>query len=214
MARYHVAPTKTNLLKVRRDQSFAHEGHRLLEQKRDILVAELLAVAAKASAAEKDVDDALQVAYATLDAAMMRMGRVRINGAAQAVNVFTEIELHQRHVIGVHLPVIAVTPAVPMATYSLTETSIWLDEAVAAFRHVMKLLGPMTELKTTLLRLAAEVKKTVRRVNALEQIYLPDYADTIKYINDALEEQSREAFFVLKMIKTRLEQRRLQKSSR
>ncbi|MEI8012111.1 MAG: V-type ATP synthase subunit D [Candidatus Omnitrophota bacterium] len=207
MARYHVAPTKTNLLKVRRDQSFALEGHRLLEQKRDILVAELMAVAVRAAAAEKNLDDALRAAYEALGESVMRLGRVKVKAAAQAVNLSAGIAVRQRDVIGVHLPVIEETSAAAGVSYGLLETGIWIDEAAAAFQRVVKLLGPMAEIKITLLRLAAEVRKTVRRVNALEQIYLPDYADTMKYINDVLEEQSREAFFVLKMIKTRFQHR-------
>jgi len=57
-------------------------------------------------------------------------------------------------------------------------------------------------------RLAREIQKTIRRVNALEKIFIPDYQETLKYIQDSLEESDREAFFVLKLIKGRLEARR------
>ena len=39
-----IAPTKTNLLKMRQELSFARLGHELLDQKRNILVLELLAL--------------------------------------------------------------------------------------------------------------------------------------------------------------------------
>jgi prepilin signal peptidase PulO-like enzyme (type II secretory pathway) len=42
MARYQIPPTKTNLIKTRRTLSFAREGYELLDQKRQILVAELM----------------------------------------------------------------------------------------------------------------------------------------------------------------------------
>jgi len=40
MARYKVVPTKTNLMKLRRDRAFTQEGYELLEQKRRIRIAE------------------------------------------------------------------------------------------------------------------------------------------------------------------------------
>ena len=58
------------------------------------------------------------------------------------------------------------------------------------------------------MNLTLEVKKTIRRVNALEKIALPDFQETIKYIQDALEENERETFFTLKLVKNRLQKKR------
>ena len=58
------------------------------------------------------------------------------------------------------------------------------------------------------MRLSREVGKTIRRVNALEKIFIPDYDETLKYIEMALEESEREAFFVLKLVKDRLSRRK------
>jgi len=60
----------------------------------------------------------------------------------------------------------------------------------------------------SLARLAREVNKTIRRVNALEKIALPDLEETLKYITDALQEMERETFFTMKLIKNRLAERR------
>ncbi|NTV29971.1 MAG: V-type ATP synthase subunit D [Candidatus Omnitrophica bacterium] len=204
MARYNVAPTKTTLFQVKRDQAFALEGHHLLEQKRDILVAELMGLADKASGVQQEVDRAASEAYTALENAVVRMGRDRVNAAAQAVNLSAELTMRRREVVGVHLPAVEVNFIAPQPYYSLLGTSLRVDEAAFTFQRVLQLLAQLAELKISVLRLSAEVKKTARRVNALEQIYLPDYAATIKYINDVLEEHDREAFFVLKLIKTRL----------
>ena len=50
-------------------------------------------------------------------------------------------------------------------------------------------------------------KEFEERVNALEKVFIPDYEDTMKYVEDSLEEADREAFFILKLIKDRLEAR-------
>ena len=204
MARYKIAPTKTNLFKTKREQEFAKEGHQLLEQKRDILVGELMAMINKALKAQKDVDEALREAYSALQQAVVRMGREKVKAASKAVSLRAKINAGKREVIGVRLPVIDVAFEDNPPYYSLRETSPWLDESVHLFKNVLKLLGSMAQLKISVFRIAEEVRKTSRRVNALEKIYLPDYEETIKYIDNVLDEQSREAFFVLKLIKSRL----------
>jgi V/A-type H+-transporting ATPase subunit D len=62
----------------------------------------------------------------------------------------------------------------------------------------------MAEIRTMAWRLAREVRKTQRRVNALEKIVIPDILDTRYFIEGVLEEREREAFFVLKVRKGRL----------
>ena len=63
MARYEVAPTRTNLLNLRQDLDLAGQGYELLEQKREILVVELKGLTARAVEAQKKVDEELAKAY-------------------------------------------------------------------------------------------------------------------------------------------------------
>jgi V/A-type H+-transporting ATPase subunit D len=50
-------------------------------------------------------------------------------------------------------------------------------------------------------RLAREVRKTQRRVNALEKIVIPAAKETRVYIESALEERDRDSFFTSKLLK-------------
>ena len=208
MARYGIAPTKTNLLRLRRDYQFAHEGHGLLEQKREILVAELMGIMDRAKEFQRRVDEALALAYASLRRAVVRMGRRAATSAAHAVDTTTEVLVRGRRIMGVTVPVITTEIVDRPPHYSLGDTSFWLDESLANFRDVLHLLGKYAETSVAVARLTAEVKKTIRRVNALDKIALPDFRESIKYISDVLEEGEREAFYVLKLIKNRLEARR------
>jgi V/A-type H+-transporting ATPase subunit D len=92
--------------------------------------------------------------------------------------------------------------------YGPRATSVWTDEAVGRFKNAITAIGRLAESRISLVRLAREIQKTIRRVNALEKIFIPDYKETIKYIEDSLEEGEREAFFILKLVKGRLEARR------
>jgi V/A-type H+-transporting ATPase subunit D len=59
-------------------------------------------------------------------------------------------------------------------------------------------------LVTTVWRLAGELRKTQRRVNALQHIFIPAYEATVAFIISSLEEREREETFRLKWLKNKL----------
>ncbi len=110
--------------------------------------------------------------------------------------------------MGVSIPKVRVDFDDKSPYVAAVESSIWLSEANVRFREVLKLIGTLAEARISLMRLSREVAKTIRRVNALEKVFIPDYEETLKYINMALEEMDREAFFINKMIKSHLQKRK------
>jgi len=208
MARYGMAPTKTNLMKVKRDLGFAREGWELLDQKRKILIVELMGLIDRAVEAQEEVEAKLGEAFEALDQAILRMGRREVNMIALGMNIESDISFSERRVMGVSLPSVKVRFDDRSPYFAASESSIWIDEAIKNFREVLRLLGTLAEARISLMRLSREVGKTIRRVNALEKIFIPDYDETLKYIEMALEESEREAFFVLKLVKDRLSRRK------
>ena len=55
--------------------------------------------------------------------------------------------------------------------------------------------------------MAAALEKTQRMINALEFIIIPQYLDSIKFIQSTLEEREREEFVRLKQVKKVIENR-------
>ena len=208
MARYEMAPTKTNLMKVKRDLGFAREGWELLDQKRKILVVELMGLIDRAVEAQEEVESKLAEAFEALDQAILRMGRREVNMIALGMNIESDISFSEKRVMGVSLPRVKVRFDDRSPYFAAAESSIWIDEAIKKFREVLRLLGTLAEARISLMRLSREVGKTIRRVNALEKIFIPDYDETLKYIEMSLEESEREAFFVLKLVKDRLSSRK------
>jgi len=88
--------------------------------------------------------------------------------------------------------------------YSPTDTSFWVDGALQEFRKTLEMMGRLAELKVSIMRLAMEVKKTIRKVNALEKIAIPDLTETVDYVRNRLEENERDMFVLMKMVKDRL----------
>jgi V/A-type H+-transporting ATPase subunit D len=208
MARYEMAPTKTNLMKVKRDLGFAREGWELLDQKRKILIVELMGLIDRAVEAQEEVEAKLGEAFEALDQSILRMGRREVNLIALGMNIESDISFSEKRVMGVSLPRVKVRFDDRSPYFAAAESSIWIDESIKKFREVLRLLGMLAEARISLMRLSREVGKTIRRVNALEKIFIPDYDETLKYIVMALEESEREAFFVLKLVKDRLSRKR------
>ena len=195
-------------MRIRKDLGFASEGWELLDQKRKILVVELMGLIDRAVDAQEEVEAKLKEAFNALDQAMLRMGRREVNLIALGMNIKSKVTFSEKRVMGVSLPRVRVELEDRSPYFAAAESSIWIDEAIGRFREVLQLLGNLAEARISLMRLSREVAKTIRRVNALEKIFIPDYEETLKYIETAIEESEREAFFVLKLIKDRLSGRK------
>ena len=204
MARYDVPPTKSNLFAVRGQLSIAREGFELLEQKREILVMELMRMVEEVKLLERDLDKRVESAYRALKTTIVGLGRETAREVSAGITFDYVVKEKQSRLMGIPLPTIDVqTP--PMALkYSFMNTNATCDRTMVEFFELLKLVARMAEIRTTVWRLAKEVRKTQRRVNALEKIVIPDVLETKKFIEDVLEEREREVFFVQKILKARL----------
>jgi len=208
MAQLNYAPTKTSLLKLRSDLKFAQQGYELLDQKRNILIIELLALVDQTADFQRRVESVLAKAYKALEEAISDMGRLKVQYLTGAVNITADITVHSRKVMGVSLPVVETEFKEHSPYYSPMGTSFWIDSSLEFFKEVLKLLGKLSELKISVLRLANEVKKTIRKVNALEKIAVPNLKETVHYIEGRLEENERDMFILMKMVKENLAKKR------
>ena len=204
----NIAATKTNLLSVKKSLALTKEGYELLDEKRKILINELNSVIDIAENLENDLNKMLKDAYATIDRGIVAMGRSRAESLSFAGGIKNEISISNRRVMGVDIPMIKLKITDNPPHHSPYGVSFYLEEAIVKFKEVLKLIAQLAEKKIALLRIAGEVFKTIRKVNALEKIYIPNYEDTFKNISERLDEEGRESFCMLKMIKTRLKDRR------
>lgn len=204
MAKLNVPPTKSSYLSLSSQLESAREGYDLLDQKRQILVHELLSRLERARAAERRVGAALAAAYEALQAAVLVAGSSAIDRAALGVQFEHQVELSPQGVMGIRLPTVAALTAQFSVQFGFGGTTAQLDNAMRRFVEVLPLLAEAAELENSVIRLADELRKTQRRCNALSKIVIPNYSETIDYILSSLEERERESFIIQKMIKDRL----------
>ena len=210
MSRINIPPTRSNLIRIKKELQFAQEGYEILDRKREVLTTELIRMAHEASEVQEKVWALQTKAYRALEKAQLTMGREHVEWAALAAHKSIDVQLKYRGVMGVPLPTVEAEVNLPEMLYSLGDTSATLDEANDSFREVVKLLPQLSMLVTAVFRLANELRKTQRRVNALQHIFIPEYKDTVAFIISTLEERDREETFRLKLLKNRSEKKEAQ----
>jgi V/A-type H+-transporting ATPase subunit D len=214
MTKINVAPTRSNLIRIRKELQFSKEGYEILNRKREVLTTELIQMAHKAEELQREVWSQLAEAYAAMEKAQLNMGTERVEWAALAANKTVEVQLKFRGIMGVSIPMIESKGAPLDMLYSLGDTNSSLDEASSGFVKVTKMIPELSMVMTTVWRLATELRKTQRRVNALQYIFIPEYEETVSFIVSSLEEREREDTFMLKMLKNRTKKKQEAESAK
>ncbi len=204
MARYDVPPTKSSLFAVKEQLGIAREGFELLEQKREILVMELMRMVEEVKLLELELDKRIESSYGTLKKMYIRVGRQTAKEISNGIKFEYSVREKQGRLMGIPLPTIEMEMPKIDLKYSFMSTYSSCDKTMIEFFELLKLLARMAEIRTMVWRLAKEVRKTQRRVNALEKIVIPDVLDTKGFIEGVLEEREREVFFVQKILKAKL----------
>ena len=208
MARLNVPPTKSKQLELKRDLEMATEGFNLLDQKREILVLELMRLLDRVRDVQKRLKEAQDIAYETLRKAIAQNGYHRMRNIATGIRYDHRVQTRTRIVAGVRIPRIEVRHGEFSSQFGFSGTDSLVDRTMKDFLDLLEVVGEMAQLETSVWLLARELKRTQRRVNALEQIFIPDFRDTLKYIADSLESKELESIFIMKLVKRRLEERR------
>lgn len=193
-------PTKGNLIAAKKSLNLATVGFSLLDRKRNILVREMMALIDHASSIQNRIDSTYSKAYLALQKANTTLGIC--NELSGTVPIDNSVRLSYRSVMGVEIPIVSIEPSdndnVP---FGLSESNSALDEAYLSFIKVKNLTAELAEIENSIYRLADSIKKTQKRANALKNIMIPRFEQTIKFISDALDEKDREDFSRLKVIK-------------
>ena len=196
-------PTKGNLMLAKNSLALAMRGYDLMDKKRNILIRELMNLIDQAKDIQEQIDVTFTYAYQCLQEANIEHGISETDQLAYTVPIEDSIQIKSRSIMGTEIPLVTYTPDQNIPTYSFSTTRESIDKAREAFRKVKDLTIRLSMVENSAYRLAASIKKTQKRANALKNITIPSYRSLVSEISNALEEKEREEFTRLKVIKQR-----------
>ncbi len=198
----HVSPTRTELLTRKAQIRLAEQGAELLRGKREALVQEFLAEIQSYSSVREALRKALTGATQSLMAALAIDGPEAVASAALAHRRPVSVEVEEENIWGTKVAKAKSDyTALPWADRVRATMSARIDETTEQFEAVVDLVLKVAPVERKLKKLAEEIRKTSRRVNALEQRLLPRLDEQVRYIRGALDQREREDIFRLKRLK-------------
>jgi V/A-type H+-transporting ATPase subunit D len=195
-------PTKGNLMLAKNSLQLADKGYELMDKKRNILIRELMELIEKATNIQNEIDTTFSEAYMALQNANKDMGLHKVKAISNVVPEEESIQIKTRSIMGTEIPLVEYDDSdKDTPDYAFYDMSVTLDDAVSKFKKVKDLIIKLSTVETSAYRLAASIKKTQKRANALQNITIPYYSNLAVEIENALEEKEREEFSRLKVIK-------------
>lgn len=191
-----VKPTKGFLMDMKRRIGFIERGTEFLKLKRDQLAKELTTSLDVLKGRRRLLMDNLQQAYTALTAAYLSLGPQEVQSQAKSIKYALEIEVLPMSVMGVRYPFVKIG-AKPQVT---AELDITLSVASDRIYEILDDIIRLAEFESRVERIADELGKTARKVNALENIIIPEYKRIIKFIEDKLDEEALEELVRMKLI--------------
>ena len=201
-----VSATRSELLARRARIRLAAQGRDLLKERRTALVHEFNRLGASALASIDALDRDAADAGRRLGLAVAAHGPEPVDSAAFAAQGEVELRLRTRSVAGVPIVEIETEPVARARTdrgYSLAATSARLDEVAERFEAVLDRLLELAVLELSVRRLADEIARTTRRMNALEHVVVPRLESERAHIDLVLEEREMEDRVRLRRMRSR-----------
>ena len=199
-----VRPTKGYLMDLKRRIGFIERGCEFLKLKRDHLAKELSASLDVLRGRRKLLLQSLTDAYRALTAAYLSLGPTEVKSQARSIRRSLELEVLPRSVMGVRYPYVKILSKPQIAG----ELDITLSHAAERILSILEEIIQLAEFEARAERIADELGKTNRKVNALENTIIPSYRKVIKFIEDKLDEESLEELVRVKLIGGALARRR------
>lgn len=200
------------LLALKAQLALARQGRDLLEEKRTALMKEFLKIADTIM----ERSDVLQQSAVNARRALARAEAIAGSEAIQSAALITRselpLEVTTASVMGVKVPHIEqkrVSRSILQRGYSIVGSSMTIDETASAFEAEVDAIIALAESELRFARLAAEIRRTSRRLNALDHLLIPALEADLDYIQMALDERERADHFRLKLIKRILERKRI-----
>ena len=205
MATTHVNPTRMELTRLKKKLVTATRGHKLLKDKRDELMRQFLDLVRENKVLREKVEKGIEDANKNFVLARAGMTDEILNVALMTPKQEVFLETSAKNVMSVEIPVFEYKTRTSdpndIYSYGFAFTSSDLDDAVKSLADILPDMLRLAECEKSCQIMAAEIEKTLRRVNALEHVMIPEMQENIKYITMKLDENERSTQIRLMKVK-------------
>ena len=191
-----VRPTKGYLMETKRRIQTVERGTEFLKLKRDQLAKDLTESLDVLKGRRGLLLNNLQEAYGALTAAYLSLGPMEVQSQTKSIKNTLDLDVLPRSVMGVVYPSVRIKERPEIAA----ELDITLAFAAEKVYEIIEELIRLAEFEERVSRIAEELGSTSRKVNALENMVIPDMKYIIKFIEDKLDEESMEELVRMKLI--------------
>ncbi len=187
----NVNATRMELLRLRKRLSLARRGHKLLKDKRDELMRQLLEVIDRVKELRFSIEKEFQSILERFVLAKAAVGPYQVEQELLLPVKKISVSISERNIIGVHVPVYAKEVSGDIIPYGYMNTSGEMDIALNDFDKFIDNLLDLAEKEKAVQLMATEIEETRRRVNVLEYKLIPSIIETIRFITMKLDETER-----------------------
>jgi len=191
-----IRPTKGYLMETKRRIQTIERGTEFLKLKRDQLAKELTESLEVLKGRRGLLMKNLLEAYSALTAAYLSLGPTEVQSQTRSIKNTLDLDVLPRSVMGVIYPYVRIKGTPEIAA----ELDITLANAAEKVYEIMEELIRLAEFEERVFRIAEELGTTSRKVNALENMVIPDMRYIIKFIEDKLDEGAMEELVRMKLI--------------
>ena len=197
-----VKPTRGDLVNLKKDEVFINKAVSLLDEKLIVLTIKLKELINKTNKLKKELNEKIAIALKELSYSNLEMGLDAIDQVADTSRKKSEVKIREVSFMGIVIPEIELIEFErELPDFGIFRTSIHLEQAQKLFSEVLRIVIELSGTENSAYKLLIELKKTQKRLNALEYILIPDYQKTINYIESILEESEREDIVAMKISK-------------
>jgi V/A-type H+-transporting ATPase subunit D len=179
------------LLRLRQRIVMARRGHKLLKDKLEGLIQIFMPLVDEYGALRNRVDTELPGTLRLFILASATSGEKAVNAALDEFETKIDVKISMKNIMSIPVPELTLGGFDIRSSYSTVSTNTDFDRASESLREVFPVLLQLAALEDAVLRMALEIEKTRRRVNALEYVLIPSLAATIKSISSKLDEYDR-----------------------
>ena len=202
MAILNINATRMELNKLKNRLLTTRKGHKLLKNKVDGLLREFLKISKETLTLKKYIREKIVKAKLNLELSKIKTSEEQVNFALSNKTENLNIKVLESNILGVSTVSFKAEDEKNLnLNYSFFSNSYFLDESVKQSKEIFLDLIKLAEKEKKVLTLSSEIEKTKRKVNAIENILIPNLEDTIKYITLKLEENGRNMIAALTRIK-------------